>query len=117
MKQVSKRFPGTLAVDSIDFDVRVGEVHALMGENGAGKSTLMKILAGSFSDYTGEILIKGKSIFKEMISILKYTIMEKPVYLTQTKIDYKVDTKLMSRINLTQHKYTTTNIMILCHKY
>jgi ABC-type sugar transport system ATPase subunit len=57
MKAVSKQFVGTLAVDNVDFDVRAGEVHALIGENGAGKSTLMKIIAGSFSDYTGDIII------------------------------------------------------------
>ncbi len=55
MKSVSKQFVGTLAVDRVDFDVRAGEVHALIGENGAGKSTLMKIIAGSFNDYTGDI--------------------------------------------------------------
>lgn len=60
MRQVSKRFPGTLAVDKVDFRVRAGEVHALMGENGAGKSTLMKMLAGLFNDYTGEIYINGE---------------------------------------------------------
>lgn len=60
MKAVSKRFPGTLAVDSVDFSVKKGEVHALMGENGAGKSTLMKVLAGLFNDYTGEIYINGE---------------------------------------------------------
>ena len=60
MRQVSKQFPGTLAVDRVDFQVRKGEVHALMGENGAGKSTLMKVLAGLFNDYTGEILINGE---------------------------------------------------------
>lgn len=59
MKSVSKQFPGTLAVDHVDFEVKAGEVHALMGENGAGKSTLMKMLAGLFHDYTGEILING----------------------------------------------------------
>ncbi len=62
MKGVSKSYPGTLAVDSVDFEARVGEVHALMGENGAGKSTLMKILAGSFNDYTGSILIGQKEV-------------------------------------------------------
>ena len=62
MKRVTKAFPGTLAVDGVDFDVRQGEVHALMGENGAGKSTLMKMLAGSFSDYTGDIQINGESV-------------------------------------------------------
>jgi ABC-type sugar transport system ATPase subunit len=60
MKHVSKRFPGTIAVDDVSFEVRAGEVHALVGENGAGKSTLMKMLAGSFDDYTGQILIGGR---------------------------------------------------------
>ena len=60
MRQVSKQFPGTLAVDRVDFQVKKGEIHALMGENGAGKSTLMKVLAGLFNDYTGEIYINGE---------------------------------------------------------
>ena len=57
MRHVGKRFPGTIAVDDVSFEVKAGEVHALVGENGAGKSTLMKMLAGSFDDYTGEIVI------------------------------------------------------------
>jgi ribose transport system ATP-binding protein len=62
MKNVTKRFPGTIAVNGVDFDVRPGEVHALVGENGAGKSTLMKMLAGSFDDYEGDILISDKKV-------------------------------------------------------
>lgn len=62
MTGIGKRFPGTIAVDGVDFEARAGEVHALMGENGAGKSTLMKILAGSFNDYTGNILIGGREV-------------------------------------------------------
>jgi ABC-type sugar transport system ATPase subunit len=62
MRHVSKSFLGTLAVNDVSFTALPGEVHALVGENGAGKSTLMKILAGSFSDYTGEILIGGRPV-------------------------------------------------------
>ncbi len=60
MRGVTKRFPGTLAVDNVSFSVKVGEVHALVGENGAGKSTLMKMIAGSFHDYEGDIYINGQ---------------------------------------------------------
>ncbi len=59
---VSKRFPGTLAVDNVDLAVHAGEVHALVGENGAGKSTLMKLIAGAFNDYTGRVLIEGQEV-------------------------------------------------------
>ena len=62
MEKVSKRFPGTLAVDNVDFCVQAGEVHALVGENGAGKSTLMKLLAGSFCDYTGQVCLEGTDV-------------------------------------------------------
>lgn len=62
MIQVRKAFVATLAVDNVDFTVYPGEVHALCGENGAGKSTLMKMLAGSFNDYTGEIKISGEPV-------------------------------------------------------
>jgi len=62
MVRVSKSFIGTLAVNNVSFGVRPGEVHALVGENGAGKSTLMKIMAGSFADYTGEIYMNGKLV-------------------------------------------------------
>ena len=61
-KGVSKAFAGVTVLRDVDFDLRSGEVHALMGENGAGKSTLMKILAGVHVDYDGEIRIEGESV-------------------------------------------------------
>ncbi|MFA0761887.1 MAG: hypothetical protein HZLCBSQH_001998, partial [Candidatus Fervidibacterota bacterium] len=62
MRQVTKRFPGVLALDRVDFSAERGEVHAIVGQNGAGKSTLMKILGGAYSDYEGEILLDGKPV-------------------------------------------------------
>ncbi|WP_323764541.1 sugar ABC transporter ATP-binding protein [Marinovum sp.] len=60
MEGVDKRFPGVHALKAVDFDLRAGEVHALMGENGAGKSTLMKCLSGIYRPDGGRILVDGK---------------------------------------------------------
>src|SRR3954470_17070020 len=57
MRGIVKRFPGVLANDHVDFDLRRGEVHALLGENGGGKSTLMNILAGLYRPDAGEIRV------------------------------------------------------------
>ncbi|PIV73315.1 MAG: D-xylose ABC transporter ATP-binding protein [Rhodobacteraceae bacterium CG17_big_fil_post_rev_8_21_14_2_50_65_11] len=56
---ITKTFPGVVALDKVSFDVRRGEVHALVGENGAGKSTLMKVLAGLYHPDAGEIVYRG----------------------------------------------------------
>ncbi|SLN29176.1 sugar ABC transporter ATP-binding protein [Roseisalinus antarcticus] len=62
LEGIVKTFPGVRALDGVDFDVRPGEVHALMGENGAGKSTLMKVLAGMHQPNEGRILIDDKPV-------------------------------------------------------
>ena len=62
MEAIDKRFPGVHALRSVHFDLRAGEVHALMGENGAGKSTLMKCLSGVYQPDGGRILIDGAEV-------------------------------------------------------
>ncbi|HAH0496888.1 TPA: sugar ABC transporter ATP-binding protein, partial [Escherichia coli] len=62
MKHITKRFPGVLALNDVQFTLRRGEVHALLGENGAGKSTLMKILSGVYQPDEGEIIFEDKPV-------------------------------------------------------
>ena len=65
MKNVSKTFPGVKALQHVDFKLRKGEIHALMGENGAGKSTLIKVLTGVHDFESGEIIMSGASIINK----------------------------------------------------
>src|SRR5512138_330192 len=62
MQGIVKRFPGVLANDHVDFELRPGEIHALLGENGAGKSTLMNVLAGLYKQDAGIIKVKGSPL-------------------------------------------------------
>ena len=62
MEGISKSFPGVRALDNVDFALRKGEIHALMGENGAGKSTLIKVITGVYEKDAGRIVLDGKPI-------------------------------------------------------
>lgn len=62
MKGITKRFPGVLALDKVDFNLRAGEVHVLLGENGAGKSTLIKTMTGAYIPDEGSIKVNGKDV-------------------------------------------------------
>ncbi len=62
LRGITKRFPGVLANDDVSFDLREGEVHALLGENGAGKSTLMNILYGLYTPDAGQIVLRDKPV-------------------------------------------------------
>jgi ribose transport system ATP-binding protein len=62
LERITKRFPGVLALDQVDFDLRPGEVHVLFGENGAGKSTLISIVAGALRPDGGRIAFRGEPI-------------------------------------------------------
>src|SRR2546422_3462600 len=92
LRGITKSFPGVLANDRVDLDVRGGEVHAVVGENGAGKSTLMKILYGFHRSDAGEIHLQGRRIhldtpqaarrcrigmvFQEMVQVPALTVAE-----------------------------------------
>ena len=60
INEITKVFPGVIALERVSFNVRAGEVHAVCGENGAGKSTLMKVLTGNLQPEEGHILVDGK---------------------------------------------------------
>jgi monosaccharide-transporting ATPase len=62
VRRVTKRFPGVLALDDVSFELRPGEVHALVGENGAGKSTLIKVITGVYKPDDGQVHFKGEEV-------------------------------------------------------
>ena len=71
MEGIVKNFPGVLALDHVDFDLKKGEIHALVGENGAGKSTLIKILSGVHKPDSGRIILEGREVrFRSPIDAL-----------------------------------------------
>ncbi|NLC52743.1 MAG: sugar ABC transporter ATP-binding protein, partial [Firmicutes bacterium] len=62
MEGICKSFPGVRALNNVDFTLRKGEIHALMGENGAGKSTLIKIINGVYEKDAGQVVLEGRPV-------------------------------------------------------
>src|SRR5829696_9006523 len=62
MEEITKRFAGATALDGVDFTLRRGEVHALVGENGAGKSTLVKIMTGAYRRDAGQVWLEDRPV-------------------------------------------------------
>ncbi|MCI0484941.1 MAG: ABC transporter ATP-binding protein [candidate division NC10 bacterium] len=74
-KGITKRFPGVVANDSIDFEIRAGEIHAILGENGAGKTTLMKILFGLLQPDEGGVYVHGEKVnFRSPLDAIQFGI-------------------------------------------
>jgi len=72
-KQITKSFFGNVVLEDIDFDLRAGEIHTILGENGAGKSTFLKILSGVYSKDRGQIKLQGESVeIKNILDAQKY---------------------------------------------
>ena len=70
MRGIDKYFPGVQALSKVDFSLRKGEIHALLGQNGAGKSTLIKVLTGVEQADAGEIFLEGTPIAANMPPVL-----------------------------------------------
>jgi ABC-type sugar transport system ATPase subunit len=96
MRGINKAFPGVQALSGVDFEVRPGEVMALMGENGAGKSTLIRILTGAHLADDGQVFIKGQ-----------------PVHITSTKQAQDLGVAVIyQELNLAEAVSVTENIYV-----
>lgn len=130
MKGITKRFPGIVANDRVDFQLLKGEIHAVLGENGAGKSTLMSILAGLYTPDEGEIILDGKKtifrspgdarrsgvgmIFQHFMLIENHTVAENIIlgvdgasfFLDKSKIDSSIrELSLKYQLNVDPQAY------------
>ena len=118
MLNITKEFPGVKAVDSAKFDLKKGEIHALIGENGAGKSTMMKILYGLYAPTKGTIVVKGQQydslttkeaidlgigmVHQEFMLVEEMTVLENIILgfepkKSRNRIDFKEATKKIER--------------------
>ena len=104
-------FPGVRALDNISFEIKAGEVNVLMGENGAGKSTLMKILDGVYTNYEGELYIRGSKVkFKD-----PWDAQNKGIAMIHQELDLVTNLDVCSNIYLGREKMGTGKISLDRH--
>lgn len=136
MRGITKRFPGVTALDHINFDVKPGEVHVLLGENGAGKSTLMKVLSGAYTPDEGVICLSGQqharltphlsaeggiSIIYQELSVVNWLDIRENIFMGKlprkgkgfaSTVDYAAmnakTEELLQKVNLGHRKPTTS---------
>ena len=84
LRNITKRFPGVVALNGVQFQLKQGEIHALMGENGAGKSTLIKVITGVHEPEEGDILINGRRYLK--IPMIRQPTVSRPFISTARSI-------------------------------
>ena len=99
MKQIVKQFPGTLALDHVDFTLEQGEVMALIGENGAGKSTLMNVLMGMLQPDSGEMVLRGQTITNRS----PYEALQKGIGMVPQELNLVSDLSIAENIFLGLH--------------
>ncbi len=121
-KGITKQFPGVLANDNVDFDLRQGEIHALLGENGAGKTTLMNILYGLYRADSGEIYRDGqrvefhspKDAIERGIGMVHQHFMLVPVFTVSENIMLGAET---IRRGVLDHKAVAAHVREVSHQY
>src|SRR5512143_1193686 len=127
---ITKRFPGVLANDHVDFDLRHGEIHGLLGENGAGKSTLMNILYGLYQPDEGQILIDGRptqitsphdAIAQGIGMVHQHFMLVPPLTVTENIVlgqeSLQPATQFMGRLSALDRRSAAHRIRALSHKY
>lgn len=112
MNKIDVLFPGVHALNNCSFELKRGEVHALVGENGAGKSTLMKVLTGIYTDYTGEIILdgdrvkfsnikeaqeKGISIVHQELNLLNYLTVAQNIFIGRESAGFFVNDREINK--------------------
>lgn len=118
---ITKRFPGVVANDGIDFDIKAGEIHAILGENGAGKTTLMKILFGEYLPDEGEIMISGQKIrFRSCLDAIEMGIGMVHQHRKLIPAHTVIENILLGHPragNVLNLKRAETEILVICDKY